>query len=238
MRLNDLVSLFALTFLVGALFSGCASRATSAQEQPPKPTLRGEKREGGLGVAPQGAPSTPKTEPVPAAKPVPIVPAPRIPIVGGCNLDCIKPDVAAQNFFRALLSEPEKKSDGVPGEKKSREASGASPLPSPSYFLDSREFEDRGARLGEKWHEMWVAGERKERGENIQEYLGRLRASILGVNTGVVAKALVDANLKATSARPGQASYIFVAPGMADPLRATFHKRGVEWLLYRLETHQ
>ena len=146
-------------------------------------------------------------------------------------MDCIKPDLAARNFFRTLL-------DGSRDKKEASSKKTESSLPVPGFFLDSRRLSYKGGMQGETWQKMWSAGERAERQKSVEQFCRELRAEILGVSTGVTVKALVEANLKPTSSRPGEARYIFVAPGMPDPLEATFHKRGVEWLLYRLEVHQ
>jgi len=146
-------------------------------------------------------------------------------------MDCIKPDLAARNFFLTLLESPQDKKEA--SSKKNEES-----LPVPSFFLDSRQLSYKGGNQGETWQKMWAADERSERRVRVEQFCRELRTEILGVNTGVTVEALVGANLKPTSSRPGEARYIFVAPGMSDPLDATFHKRGVEWLLYRLEVHQ
>lgn len=226
MRIGIWFKSFTLAFII---CGGCASRATTAQEIAPKSVE--QEAAAKESVAPSKQRGAVVRGEARVEKPVPIIPGPRTPIVGGCNMDCIKPDLASRNFFLALLESPRDLKEV--SSKKNEET-----LPVPGFFLDSRELSYKGGKQGETWQKMWAAGERSERQKSVEQFCRELRAEILGVNTGVTVEALVEANLKPTSSRPGEARYIFVAPGMPDPLEATFHKRGVEWLLYRLEVHQ
>jgi len=219
-------------FFICVLFLSCASRASSAQESTPNSEAQGKKEtQGALRAAQQ------EQRPEPAVveagnSPKPIVPEGRTPVVGGCNFDCIKPDIAAQNFFVALLSDPGIKSQEKPADKRNSKG------PPAYYFVESRIFSYKGINHGEQWNRMWAAGDRSARKKKMEQFFADLRAELLGVTTGVAVDDLVKANLKSSASRPGEASYIFLAPGLAEPLHALFRKRGVEWLLHKLEVHQ
>jgi len=213
-------------------FLSCASRASSAQESTPSSEVQAKKEtQGALSAAQREERSEPAAV-EPANSPTPIVPEGRTPVVGGCNFDCIKPDIAAQKFFVALLSEP-----GMKSQEKSVDKRNSKGPPS-YYFVESRVFSYKGINHGEQWSRMWAGGDRSARKKKMEQFFADLRVELLGVTTGVAVDDLVKANLKSSASRPGEASYIFVAPGLAEPLHAVFRKRGVEWLLHKLEVHQ
>ena len=85
---------------------------------------------------------------------------------------------------------------------------------------------------------MWVSGPLEHRKNDLDLYCRELRAAILGVTTGLALEPLVDANLKSLPARPGLAAFVFVAPGLNNPIKLTYRQRGIEWLLHSVENHR
>jgi hypothetical protein len=152
----------------------------------------------------------------------PIIPIKRVPIIGGCSIDCNTPQKAAFNFLIALLQSPE-----VPFSKEHN------PQKNPMLFINSRTLRVNSINVAEPWHILWLEGRFKDRTNKIQELLLEFRSPLNDVLKESDSLTLIQEGL---SVDPSEAySFFFMAPGLERPWRLLTHKRGTEWVINSIE---
>lgn len=173
--------------------------------------------------APTSAPVAPvlqATRPAAPAPPPALVRPPRTVVVGGCLADCDTADRALRAFLRAAQS-----GDAAALRR----------------HVDTSTLHDHGAALGDRWADAWEAGRLAERETEIAAWIDRWASfSTTWIDPGDRTRdpefTIEKSEPRRLIARwrvPEQASDR--TPRLPRALVLTFGRRGLEWLVTRVE---
>ena len=164
----------------------------------------------------------PKKQVSPSSTMKPILPAKRVPIVGGCSLSCSTPQKAVTNFLAALLQSPE-----IPFSEDHK------PKTNPALFLDSHGLRVNAQHIAAAWHTLWTEGRFKDRLKDVLGWLRKFRSPLEDVLKETDSSTLIQEGLSANPNKPY--SFLFMGPGLDRPWVLSTHKRGIEWLINSIE---